>query len=333
MLPSTNIQSIVGATLFGADDKKIGRITRVFVDAADGHPTFAEVHTGFLGRAVRHVPLDDARWENDDVFVDFAEDDVKHSPHHDGAEGLSPEQEADLRRHYFPSAGAAGGAAVAAGAASASDSRDRSDDEVADAPRHSVRDEHSLDADERDDRSRDTADPGDRRDDVSDRADRDLTSDRSGASELDAQRVVLGEQVPGVRARNAVAPGSYTDRDDAEVLDAAAADRREHADRHDADDDHGHVEHRDGEHLDADRRGDGDLDHDRDHDGLGRGDGGSVGVAGDPLHERDRRVRDDLDAVATEPASAPASAPAADGSVPEPPPRHAAPPTGDIPRI
>jgi hypothetical protein len=43
MLPSKNIQSIVGATLYGADKVKLGRITQVYVDATDGHPTWAEV--------------------------------------------------------------------------------------------------------------------------------------------------------------------------------------------------------------------------------------------------------------------------------------------------
>jgi hypothetical protein len=100
MLPSTNIQSIIGATLFGADDAKIGRITKVLVDAADGHPTFAEVHTGFLGHATRMVPLDDARWERDDVYVSFSADEVKNAPRQQGSEGLSPDEENELRRHY-----------------------------------------------------------------------------------------------------------------------------------------------------------------------------------------------------------------------------------------
>jgi hypothetical protein len=100
MLPSSNIQSIIGATLFGADDTKIGRITTVLVDAADGHPTFAEVHTGFLGHATRLVPLDDARWERDDVYVSYSAALVKDAPRHEAADGVSPEQEDELRRHY-----------------------------------------------------------------------------------------------------------------------------------------------------------------------------------------------------------------------------------------
>jgi hypothetical protein len=100
MLPSSNIQSIIGATLFGADDTKIGRITTVLVDAADGHPTFAEVHTGFLGHATRLVPLDDARWERDDVYVSYSAALVKDAPRHEAADGVTPEQEDELRRHY-----------------------------------------------------------------------------------------------------------------------------------------------------------------------------------------------------------------------------------------
>lgn len=100
MLPSNNIQSIVGATVFGSDRAKLGRISRVFVDAADGHPTWAEIHTGLLIRHAIFVPLSDATWEHDDIRVPYDEDLVKHAPQVDGEDGLSPEQEQELDRHY-----------------------------------------------------------------------------------------------------------------------------------------------------------------------------------------------------------------------------------------
>lgn len=100
LLPSKNIQSIIGATLYGADNEKLGRISQVFVDAGDGHPTWAEVHVGALGRHSTFVPLDDAGWEHDDVTVPFTKDDVKNAPRPDLDGGLSPAQEDELRRHY-----------------------------------------------------------------------------------------------------------------------------------------------------------------------------------------------------------------------------------------
>ncbi|MBF4572481.1 PRC-barrel domain-containing protein [Herbiconiux sp. VKM Ac-1786] len=135
MLPSSNIQSIIGATLFGADDTKIGRITTVLVDAADGHPTFAEVHTGFLGHATRLVPLDDARWERDDVYVSYPAALVKDAPRHEAAGGISPEQEDELRRHYVgeaQDARADAAPAAAVGEPAAREAADRDADRVHD---------------------------------------------------------------------------------------------------------------------------------------------------------------------------------------------------------
>jgi hypothetical protein len=100
VLPSKNIQSIVGGTLYGADNEKLGRISQVYVDAQDGHPTWAEVHVGTLGRHTTFVPLDDATWEHDDVTVPYTKDDVKNAPRPDADGGLNPSQEDELRRHY-----------------------------------------------------------------------------------------------------------------------------------------------------------------------------------------------------------------------------------------
>lgn len=100
MLPSNNIQSIVGATIFGPDEIKLGRISQVFVDAADGHPTWAEIHSGALGRHTTYVPLHEATWENDDVHVPYDKELVKNAPRVDGEDGLTPDQEQELSRHY-----------------------------------------------------------------------------------------------------------------------------------------------------------------------------------------------------------------------------------------
>jgi hypothetical protein len=126
MLPAKNIQSIIGATLYGPDDVKLGRISQVLVDAADGHPTWAEVHVGTLGRHTTYVPLDQATWEHDDVYVPYDKDLVKNAPQIDGDGGLSPEQESELGRYY---SGERGGVPSDSDGARAS-----VDDSTADAP-------------------------------------------------------------------------------------------------------------------------------------------------------------------------------------------------------
>jgi hypothetical protein len=103
MLPSSNIQSIIGATLFSTDGEKIARVTQVFVDAGDGHPTWAQVTVGTIARHSTFVPLDDATWEHDDVTVPFTKNQVKNAPRPDADGGLDPDQEDELRRHYAAS--------------------------------------------------------------------------------------------------------------------------------------------------------------------------------------------------------------------------------------
>jgi hypothetical protein len=127
MLPSNNIQSIVGATLYGRDKAKIGRIDQVLVDATDGHPTWAVLHGGIFGRKNLFVPLDDANWEHDDVFVDLEKDDVKNAPHPDAEGGLSPTEEQELRAYYLGGRGDSEPATEVASAAQLRDSGGETD--------------------------------------------------------------------------------------------------------------------------------------------------------------------------------------------------------------
>lgn len=100
MLPANNLQSLIGATLFGPDEEKIGRISQVFVDAGDGHPTWAEVHVGLLGRHAAYAPLGDAVWEDDAVTVPFTKDVVADAPRVELDGGFTPAQEAELKQYY-----------------------------------------------------------------------------------------------------------------------------------------------------------------------------------------------------------------------------------------
>jgi hypothetical protein len=162
MLPSNNIQSIVGATLYGRDHEKLGRIDQVLVDAGDGHPTWALLHGGLFGRKSFYVPLDDATWERDDVYVPFDKAAVDGSPKLDTDGGLSPDDELTLHRHYSgrpePTAG--------------SGTRDADGDGIADADRShdTAGGDSSLD---------DTADHESRRDDTA----RDDTAGDQAAAE------------------------------------------------------------------------------------------------------------------------------------------------------
>lgn len=221
MLPSSNIQSIIGATLFGADDTKIGRITTVLVDAADGHPTFAEVHTGFLGHATRLVPLDDARWERDDVYVSYSAAIVKDAPRHEADGGVTPEQEDELRRHYAgeaQDARADATPAATAGGPAAREAADRDADRDHDDRAAALQRDHDADRNERahdsgTDRDRDHRDSDGDRDHTPEHAAGDVppVPDIEEGQVLREERLVVRrEEVPvddDSSARHAVAPG------------------------------------------------------------------------------------------------------------------------------
>jgi len=100
MLPSDNIQSIVGATLHDPDGDKIGTIKQVYVDAGDGHPTWVKVSVGTIARHSTFVPLDEATWEDDSVTVPYDKELVKRAPRLDPEHGLDPDQEQELQQHY-----------------------------------------------------------------------------------------------------------------------------------------------------------------------------------------------------------------------------------------
>lgn len=138
MLPSNNIQSIVGATLYGRDKAKIGRIDQVLIDAEAGHPTWAVLHGGVFGRKNLFVPLDDAVWEHDDVFVELEKTDVKNAPHPDAEGGLSPAEEQELRTYYAGVRGEVEAPAVAVAAPAATEEPAAPTEPEADGPRHAA---------------------------------------------------------------------------------------------------------------------------------------------------------------------------------------------------
>ena len=67
-----------------------------------GHRNHPVDHGG-LGLAdsrEKFVPIDGARIDQHDVFVAYSHDTIKDSPSPAAADGLTPEEEAELRRYY-----------------------------------------------------------------------------------------------------------------------------------------------------------------------------------------------------------------------------------------
>lgn len=101
MAPRTEeLSSWMGKQLDGRDGDKIGKIDDIYVDDQSGEPEWMAVTTGMFGTRRSFVPLNDARIDGDHVVVPYDKAMVKDSPNaeHDGH--LSPEEEAQLYRHY-----------------------------------------------------------------------------------------------------------------------------------------------------------------------------------------------------------------------------------------
>lgn len=100
MIGTENVETLNGATVYGADGDKIGTVGQVYVDATDGHPSWVTVRTGLFGTSETFVPLDAASAEGDTLRVGFDKATVKDAPRIDTDGALSPDEEDQLYRYY-----------------------------------------------------------------------------------------------------------------------------------------------------------------------------------------------------------------------------------------
>jgi uncharacterized protein (TIGR02271 family) len=100
MITIENARNIVGATVYGSDGEKIGKVGQIYLDDATNQPEWMTVNTGLFGMSESFVPLTDARAEGDRVEVGYPKDLVKDAPRIDADKHLSEGEEATLYRHY-----------------------------------------------------------------------------------------------------------------------------------------------------------------------------------------------------------------------------------------
>ncbi|MGY1701745.1 DUF2382 domain-containing protein [Geodermatophilus sp. SYSU D00766] len=118
MLSERDLSAAIGSTAHGPDGEKIGTVESFFVDDRTGAPTWVAVSTGLFGTRHSIVPATEATFTDGVLQVPVGKDAVKHAPAI-GGDHLSPEEEAELRRHYglgtAPAAGTGTDAPTAAG--------------------------------------------------------------------------------------------------------------------------------------------------------------------------------------------------------------------------
>lgn len=100
MITIEEARKIIGATAYGSDGEKIGKVGQVYLDDATGQPEWVTVNTGLFGMSESFVPLANARAKGDRVEVDYPKDKVKDAPRIDAEKNLSEDEEETLYRHY-----------------------------------------------------------------------------------------------------------------------------------------------------------------------------------------------------------------------------------------
>ena len=100
MIDITNTDDLIGADVYGSDDKKIGTVGQVYVDSDNQTPVWVTVKTGLFGSGESFAPLDNATFDGNDVRVGYDKDVVKDAPRISDDGSLSEQEEDALYSYY-----------------------------------------------------------------------------------------------------------------------------------------------------------------------------------------------------------------------------------------
>jgi sporulation protein YlmC with PRC-barrel domain len=89
-----------GVEVTNEDGEKLGKVGGLFIDDETGIPTWVSVHSGLFGTHHCLVPLAQARFIEERLFVPYSKDDLVLAPHHDPHVALTADQEQTLFAHY-----------------------------------------------------------------------------------------------------------------------------------------------------------------------------------------------------------------------------------------
>ncbi len=99
MLSERDVSASIGGTAYSSNGDKIGTVEHYFVDDRTGAPSWVALTTGLFGTRHSIVPASDATFGDGGLRLPVTADAVKSAPHLAG-DHLSPDEEAQLRRHY-----------------------------------------------------------------------------------------------------------------------------------------------------------------------------------------------------------------------------------------
>jgi uncharacterized protein (TIGR02271 family) len=91
----------MGATAYGSDGDKIGKVGQVFLDDQSGRPEFVTVNTGLFGTSETFIPVSGASFSGDRLEVPFSKDKVKGAPNVGVDSGHLDESEEQRLYQYY----------------------------------------------------------------------------------------------------------------------------------------------------------------------------------------------------------------------------------------
>ena len=101
MLDVQDARSIMGATAYGSDGDKIGKVGQVFLDDQSGRPEFVTVNTGLFGTNETFIPVSGASFSSDRLEVPYTKDKVKGAPNVGVDSGHLDESEEQRLYEYY----------------------------------------------------------------------------------------------------------------------------------------------------------------------------------------------------------------------------------------
>ena len=106
MIDTNNVNELIGATVYGSSDEKIGTVGQVYVDTDTQEPLWVTVKTGLFGSGESFAPLQSATYDGNDLRLSFEKDFVKDAPRITDDGSLSEEEENALYAYYGNGRGA-----------------------------------------------------------------------------------------------------------------------------------------------------------------------------------------------------------------------------------
>ena len=100
MFSQTDYEQIARAQVFTSDRQGLGRVDQLYVSDDTNTPTWVTINTGLFGMRTHFVPLTDAQIDGDRLYLPYTKDQITGAPSIDENGQLTPEEEAELFRHY-----------------------------------------------------------------------------------------------------------------------------------------------------------------------------------------------------------------------------------------